>query len=239
MPGLIEAATGILASSERRVETAAQNISNAATPGYKRQVAFTQLLDRAAGPDAHETRATQLSFLSDFAQGKLRDTGRPLDLALFGPGFLRLRDGESYVYARGGSFAIGADGAVIDSMGRVLQEAGGSDLTLEGPAPQIAGDGSVIENGLPVAMIGLFEPASPSTLAALGGGLFRAPEAAMQSASVSVIHQGRLESANVVMSDEMIAMMAASRQAEGGARLVQFYDQLIGQAITTFSRSGK
>ena len=97
----------------------------------------------------------------------------------------------------------------------------------------------MIENGLPVAMIGLFEPISPSTLAALGGGLFRAPEAAMQAAATSVIHQGQLESANVVMSDEMIAMMAASRQAEGGARLVQFYDQLIGQAITTFSRSGK
>lgn len=199
-----------------------------------------QMLDRAAAPDAAEQGTPRLRFASDFAQGKLRETGRPLDLAIYGPGFVRLREGDSFLYARGGAFSIGPEGTVIDGAGRVLQQAGGGDLVLDGTAqPLIANDGSVIENGLPVAMIGLFEAPSPASLAALGGGLFRAPDAAMQEAGSSIVRQGQLETANVVMSDEMIALMAANRQAEGGARLVQTYDQLIGQAITTFSRSSK
>ena len=239
MPGLIEAATGILASSERRVEVTAQNIANASTPGFKRQVAFTQTLDRMARPNGVETITPRLQLTSDLAQGTLRETGRPLDLAIYGPGFLRLRDGDQLIYARGGVFAMGPDGTVIDGAGRILQQAGGGDLVLDGPAPQITGDGSVIQNGLPLTAIGLFEPLSPAAMTSLGGGLFRAHDTAMQEASGSILRQGQLEAANVVMSDEMIALMTANRQAEGGARLVQTYDQLIGQAITTFSRNSK
>jgi flagellar basal body rod protein FlgG len=238
MPGLIESASGILVSSERRVEASAQNVANAPTAGFKRQIAFSELLARTS-VDAADTAAVRLRFASDLAQGKLRETRKPLDLAIFGPGFFKLRDGAGFVYTRGGSFSRDADGAVIDAAGRVLQQAGGGDLLVDSEAPQILGDGSVVENGLPTATLALFEPASGRQLASLGGGLFDAPDTAMLEASGSVVRQGQLESANVTMSDEMIALMATARQAEGGARLVQAYDQLIGQAITTFSRSGK
>jgi flagellar basal-body rod protein FlgG len=40
-----------------------------------------------------------------------------------------------------------------------------------------------------------------------------------------------------VLGDEMVTMMATVRQAEGGARLVQIYDDLIGRAISTFGGS--
>ena len=239
MPGLIEAATGILVSSERRVEASAQNVSNASTPGYKRQVAFTQALERAGIADPRGAAEVQLRFASDSAQGKLRETGRPLDLAIFGPAFFMLREGERYVYSRGGSFSLGAEGTVTDAAGRVLQQVGGGDLLIESASPRILDDGSVVENGLPTAVIGLFEPATLSGMTRLDGGLLTAAPETMHEASASTIRQGQLENANVVMSDEMVAMMAATRQAEGGARLVQFYDQLVGQAITTFSRSGK
>lgn len=234
MSGLIESASGILAASEQRVEAAAQNVSNASTPGYKRQITFAETLMRTApaqGSAASLRDApVQLHITQDHAQGKLRETGNPLDLAIFGPGYVQLRDGDRITYSRGGAFAIGPDGTLVDDSGRVLQQAGGGDLTLGGTNPQIMGDGSVIENGLPVAAIALFETDNP-----------RAPftHSAMHEATASTIRQGQLESANVVMSDEMVAMMSATRQAESGARLVQFYDQLIGQAITTFSRSGK
>ncbi|OCC22945.1 hypothetical protein MB02_14360 [Croceicoccus estronivorus] len=245
MSGLIESASSILASSERRVEASALNVSNASTPGYKRQVAFTSALKQAAsaiGPRVARTGAaadSELHFTTDFSQGALRETGSPLDLAIYGPGLIQLRDGDVYVYSRGGSFTVGPEGVVADPAGRRLQQAGGGDLTVSNPTPEILGDGTVIENGLPVSTIALLEPAAPERVTTLGGGIFTAPDSAMEQASDSILHQGQLESANVTMSDEMIAMMSATRQAEGGARLVQFYDQLIGQAITTFSRSSK
>lgn len=237
MPGLMESASAILASSERRVEAAAQNVSNASTPGYKKQVAFAQTLERADGvmPGAEvETR-----FLADAGQGRLKNTGNPLDLAIFGSALFQLRDGHDIVYSRGGSFSLGDGGAISDSSGRYLQQAGGGDLILDSAKTEILGNGTVLQDGLPVAAIALYEPADEAGVSALGGSLFSARSSSMREATGSIIRQGRLESSNVVMSDEMVSMMAAVRQAESGARLAQFYDQLIGQAITTFSRSGR
>ena len=77
-----------------------------------------------------------------------------------------------------------------------------------------------------------------SSCEAVGGSLFRIPDGAAREAAGSTLRQGFLEQANVTTSDEMISMMAAIRQAESGSRLVRTYDQLIGQAITTFSRRG-
>lgn len=241
MPGLVDSAAAILASAERRLEAAAQNVANASTPGFKRQASFAEALGTAEGVTAEGAGArlpAQKTYV-DFTQGRLSETGSPLDLAVHGPGLLRLRDGGGFIYARGGSFALGADGVLADAAGRVLQQSGGGDLALTGPDFEILADGTVLEGGLPAARIGLYEAADPAALTALGGTGFTAPDSAMSEAEGSQIRQGFLEKSNVTMSDEMVAMMAALRQAEGGGRVVQYYDELIGQAITTFSRSGR
>jgi flagellar basal-body rod protein FlgG len=48
-----------------------------------------------------------------------------------------------------------------------------------------------------------------------------------------------VEASNVAMGEEMVTMMAALRQAENGARIVQLYDDLLGRAITTFGQGGR
>lgn len=241
MPGLMESASAILASSERRVEAVSRNVSNASTAGYKKQVAFAQTLERAGG--SFPARVAETGFLTDFSQGRLRHTGKPLDLAIHGPAVLQLRAGDDLVYSRGGPFSLGEGGSVIDASGRILQQAGGGDLILDSQDVEILGDGTVLQAGVPIAAIGLYEAGQGSGIAAMlesgSGSAFRANPAVLAEASGSILRQGQLESSNVVMSDEMVAMMAAVRQSEGGARLAQAYDQLIGQAITTFSRSGR
>ncbi|HTN14566.1 MAG TPA: flagellar hook basal-body protein [Sphingomonadaceae bacterium] len=236
MPSLVDSAAAILASAERRLEASAQNVANASTPGFKRQASFAEALGTAEGADSR--LPAQKSFV-DFTQGRLAETGSAFDLAVHGPGLLRLRDGDGFVYTRGGSFALGADGVLADAAGRVVQQAGGGDLALGSPDVEVLADGTVLEDRLPAARIGLYEASDPAVLTALGGTGFSAPEAAMMEAEGSQIRQGFLEKSNVTMSDEMVATMAALRQAEGGGRVVQFYDELIGQAITTFSRSGR
>ena len=235
MPGIIDSAASILFSSEKRVEAAGNNIANAQTPAYKRQVSFSALLESDSPllslPDSLQS--------VDLSQGKLIPSGSPFDLAISGPGFLRLRDGDEIVYSRGGSFSIGAGGALVDPGGRALQSVSGGDVTVESPDLEILGDGTVLERGLPVAAIGLFEAEPIEAMDAAGGSFFRIQEGAVREAGMSTLRQGFLEQANVTTSDEMISMMAALRQAESGSRLVRTYDQLIGQAITTFSRSGK
>jgi flagellar basal-body rod protein FlgF len=236
MSGLIDSASAILLSSEKRLEASAQNVANATTSGFKRQVGFSQALDNA---ESQIGMPIETQFVTDYVQGKLNSTGNPLDLAIHGPGLLMLRDGESHVYSRGGTFAKGENDTLIDALGRVLQQAGGGDLAVKGDAFEVLEDGTLLKDGLPTARMALLEASDPAALKALGGSSFAADPAAMTDAGNSIVRQGFLEASNVVLSDEMVAMMATVRQAEGGARLVQFYDQMIGQAITTFTRSGR
>jgi flagellar basal-body rod protein FlgG len=230
--GLIESASGILSASERRLENVSNNVSNISTPGFKRQISFEEVMN---GRESGSTDALRQS--SDFSQGQLSKTGNPLDLAISGPGFFRLRSGDEILYSRQGQFRIGADGNVINTQGHVLQQAGGGDLVLERAGVEILEDGTVLDGTRPVGRIGVYVSADPAAMRSLGGSTFTAGEDAMEDAPASALRQGMVEASNVVLGDEMVTMMATVRQAEGGARLVQIYDDLIGRAISTFGGS--
>lgn len=234
MPGLIDSASMIISSAENRMEAIAQNIANSSTAGFKRQASFSEALNRAEVTDGSDIAS---NYYHDFSQGRLSETRNPWDLAIHGPALFMLRDDENILYSRGGHFSVGMDGIVQDNEGRILQQAGGSDFSVKGASVEILDDGTVLEDGRPTAQLALYEPVDAGALTALGGSVFKAPSTAMAEASNSQIRQGFAESSNVVASDEMIAMMSTIRQAESGARVAQFYDQLIGQAITTFRNS--
>ncbi|HEV3343337.1 MAG TPA: flagellar hook-basal body complex protein, partial [Pirellulales bacterium] len=62
----------------------------------------------------------------DFSQGALQETGRPLDVAIEGEGFLQLIDPatNNFVYTRTGNFAVNSNGVLVvgsTSTGRVVQ----------------------------------------------------------------------------------------------------------------------
>jgi flagellar basal-body rod protein FlgG len=224
-----------LSASERRLENVSNNVSNISTPGFKRQISFEEVL---GGRDAASAQAS-LRRQSDLTQGQLRTTGNPLDLAISGPGFFRLRSGEDIVYSRQGQFKVGADGTVVTPQGEVLQQAGGGDLVLERSNVEILEDGTVLDGTRPVGKIGVYVAADPAALRSLGGSTFADSAETMEDAPASAVRQGMVEASNVVLGDEMVAMMETVRQSEGGARLVQVYDDLLGRAITTFGQGGK
>lgn len=228
MSGLIESATAILGASEKRLEVAARNVANVSTPGYKRSSGFSQILASARVGDT----VPDIVERKDFMQGKLISSKNPLDLAVNGDGFFQVRAGDQLLYTRQGQFELAENGAVVSSQGYVLQQAGGGDLVLDNAAVTILDDGAVLDGGRPVARIRLSAPAAGAALTAVGESHFAAG-GAMEEIAEPSIRQGMLESSNVAMGDEMVTMMAAMRQAESGARLVQVYDELMGRALTT------
>jgi flagellar basal-body rod protein FlgG len=174
----------------------------------------------------------EIASRSDLAQGKLISTGNPLDLAVSGDGFLAVRAGDQLLYTRQGQFRLGQDGTVVSAQGHVLQQAGGGDLVLQNAAVKILDDGSVLDQGRPIARVGLYGLVAGVTLDPVSEAHFAA-SGAMEEVAEPSIRQGMIESSNVAMGDEMVTMMAAMRQAESGARLVQVYDELMGRALTT------
>lgn len=234
MTGIIDSALGILRASDTRLTTAANNVSNLATPGFKRQVSFSQAVDDATS--AAQTTSQFVERRTDFSQGRMIETGNPLDLAIAGEGFFQLRDGERIVHSRHGQFRRADDGTVVTEQGYVLQQQGGGDLVIESGAVEIQRDGTVLGGGVPVGRIAL-SAAPPGTTAPAGGSIFAGEFG--EDVETPDIRQGSLEASNVALSDEMTAMMAALRQAETGARLITTYDELLGRAISAFGQSGR
>ncbi|MFD1034631.1 flagellar basal body rod C-terminal domain-containing protein [Sphingomonas hankookensis] len=210
MSGLLESAMSILRLSSARLGQVSENVGNVSTPGYKRSVAYRTL---QAALDAEATAGSY----QDATQGKLQATGASLDVAIEGAGAFELRDGEQLVQSRVGQFHRVDDGRLADGRGRIVQDAGGGDVVLARDDVTILPDGTILDGQRPVARIAV-----------------RATDGSEPS-----LRQAMVEASNVTLGDEMLSMMTAMREAEGGARLVQVYDELMGRALTVLGQAGR
>lgn len=234
--GLLEIASATMRGGERRIEIAAQNTVNAETPGYKAQIAFSEVQSEA-NSSTSDLNAPQVRFDHKHTQGAIFDTGEALDLAVDGTGYFLVRDGDDFSLTRSGKFGIAADGALIDASGRILQLASGGDATTSTYGLEILPDGTMMDGTAVMGTIGLFEPTQDS-FGALGRALSADEIADLAEAENGEIRQAMLERSNVTLSDEMVELMKAQRQIESGAQIIRAYDQLLDRAINTFGRSG-
>lgn len=137
MKDLWVSVSGALAA-QKNVETIANNVANANTPGFKRdQLAFKeQLTALTKGVDDADLPAKEWSpndFYRSYGaedayvkvdgsytiheQGQLSPTNNPLDLALQGKGFFEVLTPNGVRYTRKGNFSIGKDGSLVTDQG--------------------------------------------------------------------------------------------------------------------------
>ena len=242
MGAFVDSVGDILLRVERRVEVAAQNISNTSTPGYKRGVSFEsfvgvsdELLSSNAfdGPAALKAAGMAL----DLTPGQLQVTNNPNDLAIAGAGFFTLRTKSgALLYTRQGQFQHDSDGHLINAQGGVLQQRGGGDLVLKSGDFSVLGDGTVVQAGEAVGRIAVAGLSAPAAVKYAEDGLYSAPEATVSLMDDPSVSQGALEASNVSLGVEMMTIMAALRQAQAGQHLMNMYDDLMGRAVTTFGQ---
>jgi flagellar basal-body rod protein FlgG len=245
MDNLMLVATQLISRESQRVEVSANNISNVATPGYKRQVAFQSVLGAEAAQQLLE-QATQtpaaaqaMSRATDFSAGKLQHTGNPYDLTVTGPGFLQLATDQGSVYARTATLHRDADGRLLTAQGWRLQAAGGGDVVVSGENWKLERDGTVVDAGNPVSAVRLVEFEDLSKLTRAGSNYFAATSDARSSENLpgaagtlaSSVQQGYVEAANVSVGNDMIQIMEAMRRIESGQKLVHVYDDMVGTAL--------
>jgi flagellar basal-body rod protein FlgF len=239
---ITEIAGQILSRAEQRAEVAAQNITNASTPGYRRRISFSELVDGAGRPAGAAGRADgqqRAATAADFTVGALQQTGGATDLAIAGQGFFIVRsaEGDAPLYTRVGQFRRDADGRLVNAQGLALQSVDGGDIVVGDQPFQVAADGTVTRNGEPLARIAVVDFENRAGLVAGEGGSFAAPDGAEpRPVDGAVVRQGMLEGSNVNTGEEMVAMMEAVRRAETGQRLMTTYDDLMGRALNLFGQ---
>jgi len=237
MGDIVEIGASIFQMSQRRLETVSQNVANVQTPGYQSFTSFqTELTAQAdAVSSVFSASPAMTSLLQEsrsFDQGELKLSGNAMDFALSGEGLFAVREvGEvqnSFTLTRNGRFEVNSGGFVTDAFGRRLQTADRQDLKISSMDITVAADGMIFENEQPIDKIGIFTPSKQE--GALPELTQNLDEAAFE------LRQGMIEASNVSLPSEMIEMMAAVRQAETGSRILQTYDTLMGQAISSFGQ---
>jgi flagellar basal-body rod protein FlgF len=199
------------------------NIANLSTIGFRADsVAFDS--EPIYGPGyATRVNAVAGDAGTDFSSGVLETTGRNLDVAVNGKGFIAVRgtDGKE-AYTRAGDFRLTPDGALQTSSGlAVLSESG--PLVIP-PSTQVAigSDGtiSVVPQGsapFAVTQVDRIKLVNPNTADLQKGddGLLRLKSGAKAKTDDSVsVTSGTLESSNVNAAKSLISMIELQRLYE-------------------------
>jgi flagellar basal-body rod protein FlgG len=226
------------------VRVIGHNIANAQVAGYRRQIPVNSLSSTfaiAADEATVNAQATEMSapathVATDLRAGTLKSTGRPLDVALEGSGYLVLQGPSGPLLTRRGDLQVSAQGMLTSASGEaVLGEQGPIEIGTD--IPVIDADGSVRVNDQVLDRLQVVQVTNEAALQYLGNGLFDGAEAAgIVVQEQSLLRQGFLEASNISPVGEMVQMMEAMRRFEGAQRLVRGYDQMMEKAISELGK---
>ncbi|WFF42823.1 flagellar hook protein FlgE [Salinicola endophyticus] len=123
--GFSQALSGVNAASQQ-LDVIGNNISNSQTKGFKSgSVQFSDVFANSA-----VGLGTRVSgVLQDFTTGSLESTGRNLDIAISGSGFLRFQQEGEVGYSRNGQLTLTSDGFLENAQGARLMGYGLADAT--------------------------------------------------------------------------------------------------------------
>jgi flagellar basal-body rod protein FlgG len=246
LQGLYAAASG-MAAQQNQLDAVSNDLANLDTPGYQaEQMGFSDLLYSSGGVSSGSQVATgagaQATVIGrDQAQGAIQSTGRPLDVAIQGDGYLQVRRPDGTIgLTRDGSLQLDDRGRLTDSAGDPLvppitvpRDANDSDFT-------IASDGQVSSGQTKLGRIAVVTVPATSQLLPDGGSTFSATAAsgAIRPAGGATLKQGALVGSNVDMASAMADMMNAQQSYDMDSQAVQYQSQMLQIADQLRSGSG-
>jgi flagellar basal-body rod protein FlgG len=247
------AKTGMEAQ-QTQLDTISHNLANVGTNGFKRgHVVFEDLiyqnLRQAGAASSDQTTlptglqvglgVRPVATSRIFTQGNLQQTTNNLDLAIKGQGFFQVQqpDGTT-AYTRDGSFQVDANGQLVTNNGYLVQP--GITIPANAQTVTIAADGTVS-----VAVAGQSAPqevgqlaiasfVNPAGLDPKGQNLWAetaasgAPQAGVPGSNgLGRLQQGYVETSNVNVVEELVAMIQTQRAYELNSKAIQTSDQML------------
>jgi len=247
--GMYISAEGAQAQAAR-LNVIANNLANVDTVGFKRDLALFQaryaeetergidypgsrtINDVGGGVVVRETR-------TQHNPGPMADTGNVTDMAIGGPGFFMVRDGQQDYLTRAGNFVLSNTGALETQEGHAVLDDARQPIQIDpaGPTWDVMTDGTISQAGTNIRLA-LVEPPSLGDLAKVGENRFM-PLATTQpvpEADRRVLNR-RLEMSGVKPALEMMDMIEASRAFEANVNLIRNQDQMLGTLINRVMRT--
>lgn len=235
----IYAAGGAMLRLEMGQDVTANNLANAATTGFRRDLLYAR--EAAAGETARTQGPLSLGVVQTLASretGPIEPTGAPGDLAVSGDGYFVVQAGDKTYITRAGSFQKNAEGELVDATGaRLLGE--GGPIGIDGDTFDVNRSGEVIANGSLVDTIRLVAPNPSVPLRKAGEGRFEMPDgSALGKPEDASVLQGYLEGSNVNAVREMISLVESFRAYEANSKSIRTADETLDRAVNQVGRVG-
>jgi flagellar basal-body rod protein FlgF len=258
--------TGSVLASMRRMDVIANNLANANTIGFKSDLvtAAERPAERVEGlsPFADPLALPQpileklgggIKFLPDridFTQGTLERTDNATDLALQGEGFFvvapangKKPDPKAPIeLTRAGSLHIDVDGTMrMAGTNRALLGESGEPVRIDPKRPfAVDKAGRIFQNDTEVARFRVVKAKNAAAVEKAGANIFRVSSGAAgverTVEGTTEVHQRMLEQSAADPVTSMVELMRQSRMLEANVRMIQYQDNLSGQAISGITR---
>jgi flagellar basal-body rod protein FlgG len=234
LQGLFSAASGMEAQ-QQQLDAVANDLANMDTPGYQSEVVGFQDLLYSSGAIGSSTVATGAGTEAQVigrsqTQGSIQQTGRSLDVAIQGEGYLEFRMPDGTIgLSRNGVLELNADGQLMNQSGMLLEP----PITLPRGASaddlNIASDGTVTVGKQRLGKIQLVTVPSPDGLIADGNSMLSptAASGATRPATGSTLQQGALEGSNVDVAQAMTTMIDAEQNYAMGSKAIDYENQML------------
>ena len=235
----LTAASGLRARSES-LDMLANNLSNASTVGYKADREFYSLYQSAEAENGPVMPLIERNW-TDFSQGMLTETHKPLDLALDGRGFFVADSASGPLFTRQGSFRLSKDGVLETREGYRVRAAGEPKVirlrsdNLNSVA--IRPNGEVTQEGQVVGRVAVVDFQKPQQIEKQGETYFRLTDPKTTPAlSIATVHQGNLEASNVTPADSSVRLISVMRQFEMLQRVIMLGAEMNKKAMEEVAR---
>ena len=185
---------------------------------------------------------TVAEIVTDYSQNPVEATEGALDVALTGPGFIKVKNGGRQYLTRDGRFLIENDGTLATTGGAKVLNQEGVPIQVDPSAGRvtIADDGTVNQDsdqGLSaVDKIGLVQPRDYQKLQKVGENLYRNHGGEIPAGPELTLMQGYLETSGVDAVTEMVDLIETSREFEANLNMIKFQDEALGNLLSTVPR---
>ncbi len=252
MDRILYTAGGGAARTLEHQSLVSHNLANASTNGFRAQLAQYRAVP-IEGPGL-PTRVGTVAVTPgvDLSQGPLQTTGRPLDVALPGRGWLVVATPQGEAYTREGSLHVDVDGLLKTATGRPVLADNNQPIAVPAEAELTFGsDGTITvlnAGDLPQGMaelgrLKMVDPA-PEQLQRSDDGLMRLavapgdPAPFLPPDPTLRLVSGALEGSNVNPMQAMVEMINNGRRFEMQMKAVQTADQNAERANQLLSANG-
>jgi flagellar basal-body rod protein FlgF len=242
--GLYLSAEGAKAQSQR-LEVLANNMANVNTVGFKPDVAtfqsrFAQAIQQgqampgSRGVDDLGGGVKVTETLTNFAAGRLQETGNQSDMAIVGNGFFAVAgpDGQPLL-TRAGDFRFDNQNQLVTANGGMpVLDTSGSPIEIDPELPwRLTRTGQIEQDGVNIPL-GIVQPQSLDELNKVGANMFRPRgEVLAIPETEREVRSGFLEMSGSNSTREMMSLIETSRAFEANAKMIQTQNDMMSSLI--------